>query len=172
MIPKMYKNVRKFSENKSLSHFPTFCSQELKKSRTFQTSYVSNEVLSNFCLNWIVNMKLYLSLEILLFFETFRNKRTHSTTLWFISNNMKGRLTKRIIEVWLHFTRNSKFFRTENIEISWKFRVISWVKILHEKNLLKAIPWGRFNDFGFHGPPTPAGQGPCGFDKGRSLIVK
>ena len=26
--------------------------------------------------------------------------------------------------------------------------------------------------FGFHGPPTPACQGPCGFNKGRSLVVK
>ena len=26
--------------------------------------------------------------------------------------------------------------------------------------------------FGFHGPPTPACQGPCGFDKGQSLVVK
>ena len=25
---------------------------------------------------------------------------------------------------------------------------------------------------GFQGPPTPVGQGPCGFDKGRSLAVK
>ena len=31
---------------------------------------------------------------------------------------------------------------------------------------------GRFNDFGFHEPPTPVAQGPCGFDKERSLIVK
>ena len=38
-------------------------------------------------------------LEIFTFFGTFRNKRTHSTTLCFISNNMKGRLTKRIINV-------------------------------------------------------------------------
>ena len=28
-----------------------------------------------------------------------------------------------------------------------------------------------FNDLGFHGPPTPVGQGPCGFDKERSLVV-
>ena len=26
--------------------------------------------------------------------------------------------------------------------------------------------------FGFHGPPTPAGQGPYGFDKRRSLVDK
>ena len=30
----------------------------------------------------------------------------------------------------------------------------------------------RFNDLGFHGPPTPAGHGPCRFDKGRSLVVE
>ena len=29
-----------------------------------------------------------------------------------------------------------------------------------------------FLKLGFHGPPTSAGQGPCGFDKGRSLTVK
>ena len=37
----------------------------------------------------------------------------------------------------------------------------------------KGIPGkGGFNDFGFHGPPTPSGQGLCGFDKWRSPVVK
>ena len=30
----------------------------------------------------------------------------------------------------------------------------------------------RFNDLGFHGPPSSAGRGPRGFDKGRSLVVE
>ena len=34
------------------------------------------------------------------------------------------------------------------------------------------LTWGRFNDLGFHGPPTPVGQGPFGLDKGRSLVAK
>ena len=34
------------------------------------------------------------------------------------------------------------------------------------------LRWGIFSVFGFHGPPTPAGQGPCGFDKGMSLVVR
>ena len=25
---------------------------------------------------------------------------------------------------------------------------------------------------GFYGPPTPASQGPCGFDRGWSLVAK
>ena len=76
--------------------------------------------------NWILNMELYLNLEIFTFFGTFRNKRTHSTTLWFISNNMKGRLTKRIIKVrqGSFLQKWPRFFRIENIKISWKF----WVK--------------------------------------------
>ena len=47
------------------------------------------KVVLGFCLKSNVNMEVYLSLEIFTFFGTFRNKRTHSTTLWIISNNMK-----------------------------------------------------------------------------------
>ena len=30
----------------------------------------------------------------------------------------------------------------------------------------------RLNDLIIHGPPTPPGQGSCGFNKGRSIVVK
>ena len=39
---------------------------------------------------------------------------------------------------------------------------------LEEGFMLGEIQWF----FEFHGPPTPACQGPCGFDKGQSLVVK
>ena len=39
--------------------------------------------------------------------------------------------------------------------------------IKYGKSLLNK---GRFNDLGFHGPPV--GQGPCGFDKGWSIVGK
>ena len=52
-------------------------------------------------------------------------------------------------------------FSKSNLRVS--IRVTSRAKSLAQR---------RFNDLGFHGPPTPADQGPCGFDKGRSLTVK
>ena len=44
----------------------------------------------------------------------------------------------------------------------YKLAVRDFVTISH--SLCKR----RFNDFGFRGPPTPVGQGLCGFNKGRS----
>ena len=35
----------------------------------------------------------------------------------------------------------------------------------------RRLQQGRFNDLGFHGPPTHVCQGPCGFDKLRPLVV-
>ena len=37
---------------------------------------------------------------------------------------------------------------------------------------VQGLGWGRFNYQGFHGPPTLVGQGACGFDKARCLVVK
>ena len=34
------------------------------------------------------------------------------------------------------------------------------------KKFVKAVSKGRFNDFGFYGPPIPTGQGLCGFNRG------
>ena len=34
------------------------------------------------------------------------------------------------------------------------------------------IDYARFIDLGFHGPPTPVGQGLCGFNRGWSSVVK
>ena len=34
------------------------------------------------------------------------------------------------------------------------------------------VYYGRFTDLEIHGPSTLAGQRPCGFDKGPSLVVK
>ena len=115
---KKYKNPRKYADNKLLS----FCPVNIRFHRNFLTFLISlltflisknletqfqiKSCLMDFCQNWILNMNLSLRFEIFTFFETFRNKRTHSTTLCFISNNMKGRLTKRIIKVRLHFKKN------------------------------------------------------------------
>ena len=41
-----------------------------------------------------------------------------------------------------------------------------------KNDVIEYLDQGRFNDLGFHGPPTPAGQGPIGFDNGRSLVFK
>ena len=32
------------------------------------------------------------------------------------------------------------------------------------------VKLGGFNDFGFYGPPTPSGQGLCGFNRGWSRV--
>ena len=37
---------------------------------------------------------------------------------------------------------------------------------------LRVYVRGDSRFFEFSWPPTPAGQGPCGFDKGPSLVVK
>ena len=46
----------------------------------------------------------------------------------------------------------------------------------HSRSLLKikiySLKLNLFNDLGFQGPPTPVGQGPCGFDKERSQAMK
>ena len=40
------------------------------------------------------------------------------------------------------------------------------------KRTVWAKLYGRFNDFGFHRPLTPADQGPCGVDKSSFLLNK
>ena len=40
------------------------------------------------------------------------------------------------------------------------------------KKFVKTVSQGRLNDLVFHGPPTPAGQEPCGFYRGWFYVVK
>ena len=52
----------------------------------------------------------------------------------------------------------SVYFPYHMDHIIWTFRFVHGVNN------------GRFNDLGIHWPPTPADQGPCGFDKGRPRV--
>ena len=76
--------------------------------------------------------------------------------------------------------------------LSWVFLTMGWSFLVEEVHVIKGgntkiefvwitmlISWivyrlvqGRFNDFWFYGPPNPAGQGLCGFNRGWSYVVK
>ena len=47
-----------------------------------------------------------------------------------------------------------------------------WENRLINCSVKKNLPWAMGDSMIFHGPPTPAGQGSCDFDKGRSLVVQ
>jgi len=58
-------------------------------------------------------------------------------------------------------------FEKQYVQAQFKITVSSFKNYIADYNL------GKFQwFFGLHEPPTPAGLGSCGFDKGRSLVEK
>ena len=54
---------------------------------------------------------------------------------------------------------------------NWKFRFCAHPFEFLKNSIFAWVTLGEIQwFFGFHGPPTPACQGPCSFDKGQSLV--
>ena len=92
-------------------------------------------------------------------YENSSRKSFHKTT-WVvprISHEFKKSCLKRVFEKLLRnrLSRALKCLHQEK-------------RLCGKKPILGEIQWF----LGFQGPPTPADQGLCGFDKGRSLVVK
>ena len=81
----------------------------------------------------------------------------------------------------VNFMRTYSVFKISDYELdNWIGKCIhNWMSFpvkrssLCPVNLPKRVKVGEIQwFFGFNGPRTPAGQGPCGFDKGPSLVAK
>ena len=123
-------------------------------------------------------------------------------TIYLLQNNDKGIILfiQSIFIILVHYY-NQNFITTQGCDhLLWinfllaqksskevLSRELKWIKsilLYFEQGLISKVDktWGLFDLWfkvgeiqwfrGFQGPPTPADQNLCGFDKGRSLVVK